>query len=67
MAVLPVVLEGTRTLVRPNLLFNWGNRIRIRVLPPVTAEEVAVSEVHELMERTHAAMCDALRRMRETN
>ncbi|WP_300904588.1 lysophospholipid acyltransferase family protein [uncultured Alistipes sp.] len=66
-AVLPVVLEGTRTLVRPNLLFNWGNRIRIRVLPPVTAEEVAASEVHELMERTHAAMCDALRRMRETN
>lgn len=65
--ILPVVLEGTRTLMRPNLLFNWGNRIRIRVLPPVTAEEVAASEVHELMERTHAAMCDALRRMRETN
>ena len=66
-AVLPVVLEGTRTLMRPNLLFNWGNRIRIRVLPPVSADEVAASEVHELMERTHAAMCDALRRMRETN
>ncbi|WP_297930621.1 lysophospholipid acyltransferase family protein [uncultured Alistipes sp.] len=66
-AVLPVVLEGTRTLMRPNLLFNWGNRIRIRVLPPVSADEVAASEVHELMERTHAAMCDALQRMRETN
>ena len=65
--ILPVVMDGTRTLMRPNLLFNWGNRIRIRVLPPVSADEVAASEVHELMERTHAAMCDALRRMRETN
>lgn len=65
--ILPVVMDGTRTLMRPNLLFNWGNRIRIRVLPPVSADEVAASEVHELMERTHAAMCDTLRRMRETN
>ncbi len=65
--ILPVVMDGTRTLMRPNLLFNWGNRIRIRVLPPVSADEVAASEVHELMERTNAAMCDALRRMRETN
>lgn len=66
-AVLPVVMEGTRTLVRPNLLFNWGNRIRIRVLPPVPAGEVAASEVHDLTERVRASMCDALRQMRETN
>ena len=46
--ILPVVMDGTRTLMRPNLLFNWGNRIRIRVLPPVSADEVAASEVHEL-------------------
>lgn len=65
--VLPVVMDGTRTLIRKNFLFDWRNRIRIRVLPPIPAEEVAASEVHDLTERTRASMCDALRQMRETN
>lgn len=33
--ILPVVLDGTKTLIRNNAMFNWGNRITIRVLPPV--------------------------------
>lgn len=33
----PVVLDGTKTLIRKNAMFNWGNRITIRVLPPVPA------------------------------
>ncbi len=28
--ILPVVLDGTKTLIRKNFLFNWGNRIAIR-------------------------------------
>jgi len=35
--ILPVVLDGTKTLIKKNALFNWGNRITIRVLPPVSA------------------------------
>ncbi len=32
--ILPVVLDGTKTLIKKNLAFNWGNRITVRVLPP---------------------------------
>ncbi len=62
--ILPVVLEGTRTLIRRNLAFNWGNRITLRVLPPVPAERVASADVHELTEEVHDAMCEALAQMR---
>ena len=63
--ILPVVLDGTRTLIRKNLLFNWGNRITIRVLPPIPAERVAATEPHELMAEVHDAMCAALADIRK--
>lgn len=63
--ILPVVLDGTRTLIKKNLLFNWGNRITIRVLPPVPAERVATAEPHELMAEVHDAMCAALADIRK--
>ena len=63
--ILPVVLDGTRTLIRKNLLFNWGNRITIRVLPPIPAERVAAAEPHELMTEVHHAMCAALADIRK--
>ncbi len=64
--ILPVVLDGTRTLIRRNLTFNWGNRITLRVLPPVSAERVASTDVHVLMDEVHDAMCDALAQMRDS-
>ncbi len=63
--ILPVVLDGTRTIVRRNLMFNWGNRITIRVLPPVSREEIASTEVHELMARVHDRMTAALAEIRQ--
>ena len=63
--ILPVVLDGTRTLIKKNLLFNWGNRITIRVLPPIAAERVAATEPHELMTEVHDAMCAALADIRK--
>ncbi len=65
-AILPVVLDGTRTLIRRNLAFNWGNRITLRVLPPVSAERVASTDVHALADEVHDAMCDALAQMRDS-
>ncbi len=64
--ILPVVLNGTKTLVRRNLCFDWGNRIDIRVLPPVAAERVASADLHELMDEVHDRMCDALAQMRDS-
>ena len=45
--ILPVVLDGTKTLIKKNALFNWGNRITVRVLPPVPAERVAAPLIAE--------------------
>lgn len=60
-AILPVVLCGTATLIRKNFLFNWRNRIAIRVLPPVPVEKVAATDIHELMQQVHDDMAAALR------
>ena len=62
--ILPVVLDGTPTLIKRNFLFNWSNRITLRVLPPMSVEHIAATEQHELMEEVHAAMCDALAEIR---
>ena len=62
--ILPVVLDGTTTLIRRNLLFNWGNRLTVRVLPPVPAERVRTAEVHALMDEVHDAMSAALAEIR---
>lgn len=56
--ILPVVMTGTNTLVRPNKLFNWRNEIVLKVLPPVrvgdddkaTAEAVRESMIEALNE-----------------
>lgn len=63
--ILPVVLDGTATLFHKNRLFNWRNTITVRVLPPVSREQVRTLEVHELMEQTHGRMCEALKQIRE--
>ncbi len=59
--LLPVVLGGTRSFVRPgSLLWNWRNRLTLRILDPVPAEEVRTTDPHVLMERTQARMAAAL-------
>ena len=62
--ILPVVLDGTKTLNLKNAMFNWGNRITIRVLPPVPAAKVVSTETHVLMEEVHDAMSAALAQIR---
>lgn len=63
--ILPVVMTGTKTLIKKNLAFNWGNRITVRVLPPVPVSEVAAMETHELMQTVRERMCDALAEIRK--
>lgn len=62
--ILPVVMDGAKTLIKKNKLFNWRNRITVRVLPPVPASEVAALETHELMDRVRTRMCEALEEIR---
>lgn len=62
--ILPVVLDGTRTLIRKNRLFNWRNTITVRVLPPVSKEQVMNTDTHELIQRVQADMTRALAEIR---
>lgn len=62
--ILPVVLDGTRTLIGPKAMFNWRNRITVRVLPPVGADEVATSDPKLLGDRVHDRMVRALGQIR---
>ncbi len=62
--ILPVVLDGTSTLVRKGWMINWRNKITIKVLPPVPAEEVAERSMKEVMAQVHTDMVDALAEVR---
>lgn len=64
-ALLPVVIEGTRTLVRPNsFLWSWRNRITLRILDPVPAEELLAEDPAEVIDRTRERMAAALADLR---
>ena len=43
---------------------NWTNRIRIRVLPPVSVEEAASMEIKELAQTVKERMTTALAELR---
>ncbi|MBQ2702282.1 MAG: 1-acyl-sn-glycerol-3-phosphate acyltransferase [Alistipes sp.] len=63
--ILPVVMDGSSTMFKPSMMVNWRNEFVIRVLPPVTAEEVAQTDQNELMEQVRERMVDALAEIRE--
>lgn len=63
--ILPIVLDGTVRVLRPNGIFNWRNRITLRVLPAVSAERVANTDIKELMEQVRVSMSEALTEIRE--
>lgn len=62
--ILPVVMDGSTTMFKPSMMVNWRNEFVIRVLPPVTAEEVAQTDQSELMEQVRERMVDALAEIR---
>lgn len=65
--ILPVVLDGTKSLIKKNLAFNWRNRIKIKVLEPIPAERVVSLETHELIDQVQATMCEALVQLKIKN
>ena len=64
--ILPVVLDGTSSLVRKGWMINWRNVITIKVLPEIPAEEVAERSIKEVMAQVHTDMVDALAEIRES-
>ena len=62
--ILPVVVAGTNNMVRNRIFMNWKNRIRIKVLPPVTKEEVVARPIKEVMAEVRESMVEALAELR---
>lgn len=64
-AILPVIMEGSSTMIKPSLMVNWRNEFVIKVLPAISAEQVAATEQNELMEQTREIMVEALAEIRD--
>lgn len=62
--VLPVVLDGTKGLMRGRWRFNWRNTITIRILPAIAADRVAAADTKTLMTEVHDDMAAALAEVR---
>lgn len=62
--ILPIVLDGTKSMVRKGWLMNWRNKITIRVLPPVSAEDVQRRDVKDVMAEVHDTMVGTLAEIR---
>ena len=62
--ILPVVVAGTNNMVRNRIFMNWKNRIRIKVLPPVSKEEVVARPIKEVMAEVRESMVEALAELR---
>ena len=64
--ILPIVLNNTNKMVRKGWMMNWRNHITIKILPPISAEEVAERSVKEVMADVHSSMTEALTEIRKS-
>ncbi len=64
--ILPVVLDGTHSVNKKKcpFFFNWSNRITVRVLEPIPAEEVAESDLRTLLDKTESCIKSELEKIR---
>lgn len=63
--ILPIVLNNTNKMMRKGWLMNWRNHITIKILPPISAEEVAERSVKVVMADVHSSMTEALAEIRK--
>ena len=65
--ILPIVLDGTDRVVRKGFFMNWSNRITIKILPPVSKQDVVERPIKEVMAEVHDNMVNALAEIRNNN
>ncbi len=63
--ILPVVTSGTTTLIGKSALFNWRNEITIKILPPVSVEDLATRDIKEVVDQVRCDMMGALESMKQ--
>ena len=65
--ILPIVLEGTDRVARKGFFMNWSNRITIKILPPVSKQDVVERPIKEVMAEVHDSMVETLAEIRNNN
>lgn len=65
--ILPIVLDGTDRVFRKGFFMNWSNRITIKILPPISKEDVVERPIKEVMAEVHDSMVSALAEIRKQN
>ena len=63
--ILPIVMTGTNNMFRKGWLVNWTNHVAIRVMKPISVEEVAATDVKEMAQKVREQMIDELAKLRE--
>ena len=63
--ILPIVLDGTDKMMRKGMFMNWGNKVTIKVLPPISAKEVEERSVKEVMAEVREKMVETLAQIRK--
>ena len=63
--ILPIVLDGTTTMVHKGWLVNWRNKITIRILPAIPAEEVQNCDIKDIMSQVREDMVETLAEIRK--
>ena len=64
--ILPIVLDGTNTMVHKGWLVNWRNKITIRILPAIPAEEVKSRDIKDVMSQVREDMVETLAEIRKS-
>ena len=63
--ILPVVMHGTRDVIKKNFMVNWRNVLSVSVLPPISVEQVKSTEMAELIDMTRTVMCEEYEKIRK--
>ncbi len=63
--IIPVVLDGTKGSFTSHNMVNWRNKIKIKVLPPVSSEIVQTTQIKDLTNLVHSQMVEALTQIRK--
>ena len=64
--ILPIVLDGTNPMVHKGWLMNWRNKITIRILPAIPAEEVQNRDIKDVMSQVREDMVETLAEIRKS-
>ena len=64
--ILPVVMDGTTEVFKPkSIFFNWKHQITLKVLPPISAENVLATDPSDMAKEVQEMMTEALAEIRK--